>query len=206
MHVALTDALTCPRCGPEFGLLLLAERAENRRVLEGWLACANCRERYRVEAGYSDLTWGPPLVASEPAEPSVDEALRIAALMGVAEGPGLLMVIGPGAGNALRLSEMVEGVEVIAVSTALAGNIEQPGVSRIGMGSRIPFRTRSMRGVALTGAAARELIEEAARVAAPRSRVVVFSGGAGIAERLEESGLRIIAKDGRATVAERGLF
>ena len=32
MHILLTDALTCPRCGPDFGLIVLAEGVEDRRV------------------------------------------------------------------------------------------------------------------------------------------------------------------------------
>ena len=43
MHILLTDTLTCPRCGPDFGLILLAERIEGRRVMDGHLGCANCR-------------------------------------------------------------------------------------------------------------------------------------------------------------------
>ena len=55
MHLLLTDRLTCPRCGPEFGLVLLADRLEDRRVLEGALGCPNCRDRYPVRDGFGDL-------------------------------------------------------------------------------------------------------------------------------------------------------
>ena len=37
MHILLTDLLFCPRCGPQHGLILLANRLEERRVLDGWL-------------------------------------------------------------------------------------------------------------------------------------------------------------------------
>ena len=46
MHILLTDVVTCPRCGPEFGLILLADRFEERRVMQGRLGCPNCREEY----------------------------------------------------------------------------------------------------------------------------------------------------------------
>ena len=55
MHIVLTDVLTCPRCGPSFPLILLANRVENRRVLDGVLGCANCREKYPVQDGLGKL-------------------------------------------------------------------------------------------------------------------------------------------------------
>lgn len=51
MHLLLTDILSCPRCGPEFGLILLADRIEARRVLAGILGCANCRSKYPIREG-----------------------------------------------------------------------------------------------------------------------------------------------------------
>ncbi|CAN5892792.1 hypothetical protein BH23GEM9_BH23GEM9_02320 [soil metagenome] len=51
MNILLTDILTCPRCGPAFGLILLTDRTAERRVLDGVLGCANCREKYPVRGG-----------------------------------------------------------------------------------------------------------------------------------------------------------
>lgn len=51
MHLTLTDKLTCPRCGPDSGLILLADRIRDRRVLEGSLDCADCMERYPIRGG-----------------------------------------------------------------------------------------------------------------------------------------------------------
>src|SRR5512142_2083643 len=55
MDLRLTDLLACPRCGPPHGLVLLADRVEDRRVLEGLLGCPNCGGRYPVRAGLADL-------------------------------------------------------------------------------------------------------------------------------------------------------
>jgi uncharacterized protein YbaR (Trm112 family)/SAM-dependent methyltransferase len=72
VHLLLTDRVTCPRCGPRFGLILLAERVVDRRVLEGHLGCPNCREHYPVRKGYGDLR--PPAdrgnLGDEPPEAS----------------------------------------------------------------------------------------------------------------------------------------
>jgi len=79
MHITVTDRLACPACGPEAGLVLLADRLENRRVLEGWLGCASCRRRYVVRGGFADLR--------EPAGDAMREAT--APVASGAEGPGL---------------------------------------------------------------------------------------------------------------------
>ncbi len=55
MHILLTDVLSCPRCGPAHGLILLADRIAERRVLEGILGCPNCRARYAIAGGFADL-------------------------------------------------------------------------------------------------------------------------------------------------------
>jgi len=95
MHIALTDHLTCPVCGPEHGLILLADRIEERRVLEGTLGCPACRERYPIVGGLADLRPRPagplPGPESAPTLGPQDRAFRLAALMGVAEGPGFLL-------------------------------------------------------------------------------------------------------------------
>ena len=83
MHILLTDALTCPRCGPEFGLIVLADRTHERRVQSGSLGCANCREKYPVRHAVADLRLvrdpapSPPSAAPRPAgsPDSVDAAV-----------------------------------------------------------------------------------------------------------------------------------
>jgi uncharacterized protein YbaR (Trm112 family) len=204
LHVLLTDVLTCPRCGPDWPLILLAEDVEDRRVLAGWLGCANCRERFRVEGGFGDVRYGaggsqPAVTASE----SAAEAMRIAALLGVTEGSGLVLVVGAGAVNAGAIADLVPGLEVVAAWAPLATRLEREGVSRLGIAGTLPMRSASMRGVALTDASSEALIEEAARVVAPRARVIVFNGGTHIGERLERAGLRVLAQDEHATVAAR---
>ena len=49
VNVGLTDHLVCPRCGPPFGLILLARDVRDRRVREGEFGCPNCRDRFPVK-------------------------------------------------------------------------------------------------------------------------------------------------------------
>jgi uncharacterized protein YbaR (Trm112 family) len=59
VNLLLTDRLACPRCGPGFGLILLADRLEQRRVHQGTLGCPNCRDSFTVRGGFADLR-APP--------------------------------------------------------------------------------------------------------------------------------------------------
>lgn len=208
MHLLVTDRLCCVRCGPEFGLILLAEELTDRRVLEGYLGCANCRERYPVEGGFGDLRPPPRDEASEPPEapPSGDpeEAFRLAAMLGVTEGPGLLLLAGDPAGQATRLAGMLEGVEVVALHPGLRREAESPGVSRIAAEARLPFYSGSLRGVALDGPLADTLLPEAVRVLAPGGRLVLRSPSADAADRLGEMGLELFLETGKAVVGGRG--
>jgi len=195
MHLLLTDHLVCSRCGPSFGLILLADRLEDRRVLDGVLGCSNCRERYPVVAGFGHLAPSP--IAEEPEE-ELDRsddphgALQVAALLGVREGPGFLLLTGSSVRHADRLSAMVEGIEVVAVHPGLRSDPEAPGVSRIQVGPILPFRDRSLRGVVLEGRRGEAGIEDAARVLVPGARLVLRAPGAEAVARMEGAGLALV--------------
>ena len=148
MHILLTDALTCPRCGPDFGLVALAERLEDRRVAAGHLGCPNCRSQYPIRDHVADLRPGPS-AADEAERPASAEAdggegeeggVRLAALMGLAGAGGMVLVAGPGTRHAPALHAVVPEVEVIALSASPAAGAG-PGVSPLLVsGPGLPFR------------------------------------------------------------------
>lgn len=207
MHLLLTDRLSCPRCGPDFGLILLADRMVDRRVREGTLGCPNCRDAYPVRDGFGDLR-APPRgtlprgLAGSPTG-ARDEAERVIALLGVAQGPGTLVLLGEPARHAEALAKAVDGIHVVAIDPDLAGWPDVDGVSRMAVAPGIPLFSRSMRGVVLDGRLGDELLAEAARVVAPRGRVVVFRAGPDVDEWLRSSSLEILASEAGTVVAER---
>ncbi|TVR60966.1 MAG: hypothetical protein EA422_13200 [Gemmatimonadales bacterium] len=216
MHLLVTDRLSCPRCGPAFGLILLADELRERRVLEGALGCANCRERYPVEGGFGDLRPPPrsPLPAGPvpsvsegrgngPRDPAED-TFRLAALLGVREGPGLLLLAGGWVALAGRLAAMIHEIEVVALDPHLRASAEEAGVSRLTTGRTLPFFHASLRGVALDGAQLVEWEEEAIRVLGPGARLVVRDPPADLPGRLEARGLQPLLQTGRYVVAQRG--
>jgi len=209
MHLLLTDRLCCPRCGPPFGLILLAQRVEERRVREGTLGCANCRDGFPVRDGFGDLR-SPPRGALPagraglpgPEDPTASE--RLWALLGVAEGPGTLLLTGAVARHATALAERIPGVEVVALDADLAGWPEAPRVSRMVSRPGIPFCDRTLRGVAVDGGLGARWMQEAARVVAPFSRLVVTDAPDDAAAVLAGSGLKVLASEGGTVVAARG--
>ena len=208
MNLLLTDSLSCPRCGPEFGLILRADAMQDRQVLEGVLGCANCRDSFPVAQGFGDLrtpprTSEPTGRAGSPADPDRTEATRLAAFMGVLEGPGTLAMVGRPARHAETVVGLIPGVQLIAVDGDLRSWPEVPDVSRIASRPGVPFFSRKLRAVTVDGALGLSWVEEAARVTASRGRVVVVDAPDGAREALESANLGVLAQEAGTIVAVR---
>jgi uncharacterized protein YbaR (Trm112 family) len=209
VHLLLTERLTCPRCGPAFGLILLADRMEERRVLDGQLGCPNCRDTYPVSDGFGDLR-APPRGdlpggrAGAPGAVDEREVRRLMALIGVQEGPGIVAFLGAMARFAAPYTELVPGVEVVALDAALAQWPSVPRVNRMVSRPGIPILGGTLRGVAVDGVLGFSWIRESARVVAPLGRVVVGEAPEGTDEALIGEGLGILAAEGGTVVAARG--
>ncbi|MBB4639651.1 Trm112 family protein [Longimicrobium terrae] len=207
MFILLTDVLTCPRCGPEFGLILLADQMGERRVVQGRLGCPNCREAYAIRDGVVHA-----VPASDPAprvtvedggssEGDAEAPVRLAALMGLSGVTGLVLIDGPGGRHGAAVAALVPGVEVVAVDGAAPAGGMENGVSRVVSGPRFPFRDDKMRGAALTGGADDERLREALRVLVPGARLVVDPAPAGTGERLRALGAEVLLEEAGVVVA-----
>lgn len=201
MHILLTDVLTCPRCGPEFGLILLADRLEERRVVQGSLGCSNCREMYPIEGGTVDLRVVEGAQAHA-AEHDPDGAVRLAALLGLAGAGGTVLVSGPGAELAPAIASLVPGLQVVAFTAHPVAEDGAPGVSRVAGGPALPVRGGMLRGVALTGGAETPL-GEAVRVLAPGTRLVLDPAPEGAAEELRGRGAEVLLEQEGVVVAKK---
>jgi len=208
MHILVTDRLACSRCGPRFGLILLADELTDRRVVRGSLGCPNCRERYPIEAGFGDLRPSPrgdheTRNVSSPEASDPEGALRLAAFLGVDQGPGMVLLSGAPARHAERLAAMIEEIEVVADHPGLRAMPERPGVSRIVMGSPFPFQSGSLRGVALAGEEGVRVLDEAIRLLGPRARLVLLDPPPDSRRALEDRGLEVLLEARPAVVGAR---
>lgn len=144
MHILLTDILRCPRCGPEFGLILLTDRIEDRTVIAGTLGCPNCRQSYPIAAGVADLRYAeaPPLETHPPQFFGEDAAFRLAALMGAQSANTNLLLLGASGDMATRIARIFPEAHVVAgsVSARPDGAAEEswgwPAIAPDGSGRR----------------------------------------------------------------------
>lgn len=212
VNVLLVDYLACPRCGPAFGLVLLAREVRDRRVRTGVLGCPNCRDEFPVDHGFADLRpppRSPPsdaaLLAGQPPTPAGsgrrDVHLRIAAALGVAQGSGVILVSEGHADATEALSRAAPEVEAVVLGWTVRG---MAGTSPMAVAAALPFRSGSVRGVALTATDATPYPSEAARVLAPGARVVVTGANSGTRATWEKTGLRLSVDEGGTLVFQRG--
>jgi uncharacterized protein YbaR (Trm112 family) len=211
VHLLLTDRLTCPRCGPTFGLILLASRISDRTVEEGRLGCPNCRDAFPVEGGFADLREPPRgdlpsgLAGAPPAGQDDDDlADRLVALIGIVGGPGTVALVGEPARYAASLTASAEEIHCVGVDADLRQWPEGPRVSRIVASPGLPFYDATLRAVAVDGRLGGTWLAEAARVVVPRGRVVVVHASADTERALGEVGLTVLAAEAGTVVAARG--
>jgi uncharacterized protein YbaR (Trm112 family) len=200
----LTDLLTCPRCGPTHGLILLAQQVKDRRVQRGWLGCPHCRTDYPVTDGVADLRLDPA-ADRQPGPPLEEEdlALKIVALSGLAEERGYLLLDERLAHVADAVAQLAPDLEVISVKPAPDGFREGRGVSRLLSEVRFPLVEYRLRAVAIAPARDQELVAAAARRVAAGGRLLLFDAGDVDLKEVEASGLVIVAAEGGTAVAER---
>lgn len=198
MHILLTDILACPRCGPEFGLIVLADEMDERLVVEGRLGCANCREEFPIHGGVTDLRRGGASAGTPAAREGDDRAFRTAALLGVGQGTGSVLVLGASPALVGELDALLPNAQVVGG----AGSGDEPaGSGWLLLGDRLPFRSGSLRGVAVLGGATPELASEAARALARGARLVLDPAWPGAADLVAEHALTVILEQDGVLVA-----
>ena len=136
MFIEATEAIVCPACGPPQSLIAVVDRLDGRRILEGYLGCPSCENRYPVRRGH--LLLGDPgehssrrpdsdeagsaLDSDEAASaPDSDEAaservLQLAALLGLQESAGGYLLLDEGLeGLGEALARQAEATEWIVL-------------------------------------------------------------------------------------------
>ena len=155
--------------------------------------------------------------------PASPQAMEVAALLGLTDGPGNVALIGDMAGHATALAGLIPSVEFIGIAPGLRRWEEGEGVSRITTGASLPFSSGSLRGVGLFADGEPSLAAELARVLARSGRIAVWSAGqsgvqgglgGGVEDGVEgavqewekalrSEGLDVLAAEGNAVVVKR---
>jgi uncharacterized protein YbaR (Trm112 family) len=196
MFVELVDSLRCVRPHEDSWLVAVAERVEARHLLDGTLGCPVCTARYPVRDGVADFTDGATPRGADVTDgtaPSPDEAVRLAALLGLDDAPGLVVLAGACAAPLRLLREMVPATFLLVNAAPPA---DGPPVSVLRTAGVLPLAAGCARAVALDASNAALL---AGAVASLRA------GGRLVAPAALPlpDGVRELARDERQWVAER---
>ena len=195
MFLELVDALRCVRTHEDSWLVARADELDGRHIIRGELGCPVCATRYPVRAGVVDFTAG----ASRPRERASEQgmALRAAALLGLTEPGGLVVLAGAWSACADELLGMIDGVQLLALDFA-AGTESGGALSLALIADVLPLAASCARGIALdlehsTGS----LLDGAAAALAPGGRLIA-PASAPVPPMLRE-----LARDERHWVAAR---
>jgi len=213
VFIELSEALDCPRCREGYGLVTFVTRSDRRRVLAGHLGCPLCEAEFPVVEGALGFGAPPRRPANGRGAPPADPAaaLRAAALLGVGEGPGRVVLLGPDlAPLALEVARMAERIEILAWVGESAGNPAWD-ISELARGvnpllgaepGRWPVRGGALDGVALSGSSA-AFLDESARALRPGGRLVLLDPDGEARQRLDGLGIDEVASDATTWVGRR---
>ncbi len=204
MFFELTDLLTCPRCGPAHGLVLLVNEVQDRRVRDGRLGCPNCRTDFPVRDSVADLRLEPQVEPVTAAPYEDDElALKLLALSGLAGQRGLMILGERLAHVAPAVVQGAPELEVVTLGRGSAATGMESGVSRVLSDAGWPLVEYRADCVAIAPGGARDLVETASRRVAANGRLLLFDATSSDIEAAQGTGLRLVAAEDGTAVAER---
>jgi hypothetical protein len=179
MFLELVDSLRCVRPHEDSWLVARADELVARHIVRGELGCPVCEARYTVREGVADFTGSDGVEDSstrvELSSTPSTLAIRAAALLGLAEPGGIVVLAGEWSAAANEILEMVEGVQLLALN--YVSGLESGGaLSLARIAVVLPLAAGSVRGIALDAAhATPSLLAGAARALAPGGRLIAPS-------------------------------
>lgn len=192
MQRDLLDALRCPGTHEEGWLVAMVLTAEGPELLEAELACPVCAAEYRITGGVALFAEALPMIDDEPY--TSDMVLRLAAMLGVAESPLPVALVGRYAAASEVLASFISAPQLLVNSGAPTA---AAGVSHIVVADRLPLGVETLAAIAVDeDYASPALLESAARALRLGGRLV------GPAAAPIPAGMRELARDDIEWVAE----
>jgi uncharacterized protein YbaR (Trm112 family) len=197
VFIELVDVLRCPTPHEETWLVLASKRLIDRDVMEGTLGCPVCAVEYPILDGIARFDHGAPQL-TEGAAANEAEALRLAALLNLADPRGYAVLVGATGALGPLVATMTD-VQLVLVNppSGIGMGLGVSGLTTPAGSAMLPLAAGSARAVALDvhasielAATAVELLGSGGRLVAPVSVDV-------------PNGLSELARDDRVWVAER---
>ena len=194
MFIELIDALRCPVPHNESWLVAAATRVDARHIVEGTLGCPVCKAEYPIHAGVADFRRGGGAPLPGPSAPDAELAMRVAAMLDLADSQGFAVLLGAWGSHAAELSGIVE--TPLMLVDPPEGIVGAPGISVLRCDGEIPLAAGAARAVAIdAGDTVR--VAGAVRVARTRGRIL-----APVSVALPD-GVRELGRDASVWVGER---
>ena len=196
MQRDLLDALRCPGTHEESWLVAMVLEASGSSLLVAELACPVCGAEFRIVNGIAHFAGAtpaaPPAWPSEPYTPAM--ALRLAALLGVAESQLPVALVGRYTAASSALASLVSAPQLLINGSPV---IPGPGVSCIVVADRLPLGVESLAAIAVDAThATATFLDSATRALRLGGRLVAP------ADAPVPAGMRELARDTTEWVAE----
>jgi uncharacterized protein YbaR (Trm112 family) len=143
MHLDVIPTLRCPREHEESGLVLVADDTRGRHVITGVLGCPMCEAEFPIREGVAYFV--EPIESTAPRRQH--EVIRAAAMLGLTEPGGVIMLGGHWASIADAISELAEALVLVVDPPAFTSDAE--GVSVLYAGEHLPIAARALRAAAI---------------------------------------------------------
>ncbi len=196
MQRDLLDALRCPGTHEESWLVAMVLEASGSSLLVAELACPVCGAEFRIVNGIAHFAGAtpaaPPAWPSEPYTPAM--ALRLAALLGVAESQLPVALVGRYTAASSALASLVSAPQLLINGSPV---IPGPGVSCLVVADRLPLGVESLAAIAVDAThATATFLDSATRALRLGGRLVAP------ADAPVPAGMRELARDTTEWVAE----
>jgi uncharacterized protein YbaR (Trm112 family) len=199
MFIELVDSLRCVEPHEDTWLVASVSRMDGRHIVDGILGCPVCRREYPVRDGvawFAELAQGTERLTPIVSTGDADRVTRAAALLGLSDGGGIVVLGGHWVDCAERLTELGLAHLVVLNAAPLPDTAQE--VSGLCVSERLPFAAGSVRAAAIgDGLAHPRLMASVAAVLRPAGRLV------GPANTQLPDGLVELARDRDDWVAER---
>lgn len=171
MYIELTEFLRCPEDHDDAFCIVLPDEMAGRTIMRGVIGCPVCRREYPIRDGVAEFGGQPPAVPVAPAAP-LDPDI-VAALLGLTNPGGFVILLGSAATLAAALAERLGGVHFVGIN-APDGTEVSPALTLLNHQRKIPLRSAVARGVVVPAEMAHAAwLGEGARVLLRGQRVVV---------------------------------
>ena len=171
MFIELTEFLRCPEDHDDAFCIVLPDEMVGRTIMRGVIGCPACRREYPIRNGVAEFgryVAAGSAPATAPADPDT-----VAALLGLTNPGGCVILRGSAATLAAALAERLGGVHLVGIN-APDGTEVSPALTLLNHQWKIPLRSAVARGVVVPADMAQAAwLGEGARVLLRGQRVVV---------------------------------